>query len=168
MSEWTGGGEQADRGEAQCDPLPFSFDLLQFCFLDYGSSPPMKSCCSSFTTKPCPDGFYSCKQYLVSVVKCKVLLHQLDRCVAQLLSADAMGLQSLERKRKQKLPKSKALQRLTEFYERDLASDCSCLLSEGHCRPPPYVEVPLRLNRLEREDLQRSASFSQLQSGRWP
>lgn len=101
MSKWTSSREQADHGEAQRDPLPFSFDLLQFCFLDYGSNPHMKSCYSSFTTKPSPNGFYRCKQYLVSVVKFKALLHQLGRCVTQLLSADAAGLQSFEKKRKQ-------------------------------------------------------------------
>lgn len=92
MSKWTNSGEQADHGEAQCDPLKFLFDFLQFCFLDDGKTPHMESHSSSFTAKRYPNGFYSCKQYLVSVVKCKVLLHQLGRCFTQLLSADAVGL----------------------------------------------------------------------------
>lgn len=72
------------------------FGVVRFCFLGYGSNLQMKSYYSSFTTKPSPSVFYSCKQYLAGVVKCKALLHQLGRCVAQLLLADAVSLQSLE------------------------------------------------------------------------
>lgn len=109
MSKWANSREQANHGEAKCDPLQSLIDLLQFCFLDDSKNPHMKSHSSSFTAKPYPNGFYSCKQYLVSFVKCKALLHQLGRCFTQLLSADAVGLQSLEKERKQQLPKSEVL-----------------------------------------------------------
>lgn len=60
----------------------------------------------------------------------------------QMCHSAAVGLQRLEKERKQQLPKSKALQSLTEVYKMNLDSYCSCPLSECHHRPLPDVVVP--------------------------
>lgn len=75
---------QAHHGEAQWDPLHFAFDLLQFCFLDSCSSPPMESCCSSLPAELSPDGFGSSRECLVSMGS---LADVLPSCCLHMLQA---------------------------------------------------------------------------------
>lgn len=60
-------------------------------FLDYSSSPQMKSCCCSLAAELCPGAFHSSRQSLVRVVRVSSLAGVAHGCCPQCCAPLAFG-----------------------------------------------------------------------------